>query len=89
MLDDRESSNTKFGFLVQTKGNLSRVDGVLYDARGPILDEVSRRETFATSFRIPAERSAAGSRKKRPEGVLYGLAPSLPGLRWVRQQGAA
>src|SRR5262245_14829990 len=30
-----------------------------------------------------------GSRKKCPEGVLYGPEPSLPGLRRVRQHGAA
>jgi len=34
-------------------------------------------------------RSAAGSRKKHPEGVLDGLELSLPGLRRVRQHGTA
>jgi hypothetical protein len=33
--------------------------------------------------------SAAGSRKKRPAGVLYGREPSWPGLRCVRPHGPA
>jgi hypothetical protein len=33
--------------------------------------------------------AAAGSRKKRPAGVLYGLEPALPGLRYVRQHETA
>ena len=49
----------------------------------PVVWEGRGRETF------PSPDSAAGSRKKRPEGVLYGLEPSLSSLRRVRQHGTA
>jgi hypothetical protein len=59
----------------------------------PIRHEPISYETDAVSHGIGScwisHGGATGSRKKRPEGVLYGLEPSLPGQRRVRQQGTA
>ena len=46
-------------------------------------EAVSRGEISARAVQRPSERSATGSRQKRPEGMRDGLKSSLPGLRRV------
>jgi hypothetical protein len=49
-------SNKSLGFLLQTEGNLSRVNDILYAARERIEDEVAYGETGARSVRRPPAR---------------------------------
>jgi hypothetical protein len=59
-----------FGFFLQTEGNLSRVNDLLYDARARRGDEVARCDAWRKSHMVrpvPDVRSLALSRDSRSE----------------------
>ena len=60
VLDDSQSSNTKFGFFLQTTGNLSRVNDILYDARDRRGEEGAQDKTCT--------RCALAGTRSRPFG---------------------
>jgi hypothetical protein len=56
----RRLTPNAFGFCLQTAGNLSRVNDLLYDARARLGDEGAHGETWARSVRRPPTRSGHG-----------------------------
>ena len=67
MLDGLQPSNTKFGFFLQTEGNLSKVNDILYDARARLWTEVARRSASMRSPRVSPVPDPFGD---RPSGML-------------------
>ena len=56
-----------FGFFLQTEGNLSRVNDILYDARERLWDEVARYSECMRSHRVSHVPDPFGD---RPSGML-------------------
>jgi hypothetical protein len=88
-----EVSETETSATRESHGQVSPLRGALMVGRCAgarrVLPAVSWCATLASSVRRPTERSAAGSRKKCPEKVLYGPETSLCSYRRARRHGAA
>ena len=61
------SLNKLFGFFLQTEGNLSRVNDILYDAHERLWDEVARYSECMRSHRVSHVPDPFGD---RPSGML-------------------
>src|SRR5205085_1950837 len=63
----RGGSPRAFGVFLQTEGNLSRVNDILYDARARLWDEVVRCSEYMRSHRVSHVPDPFGD---RPSGML-------------------
>ena len=65
------SLNKLFGFFLQTEGNLSRVNDILYDARERLWDEVARYSECMRSHRVSHVPDPFGDRPNVMVMVLH------------------